>query len=244
MGLDLVELVIAIEQHFEIDIPNPDAARLLTPGHIIEYLTPRLADRGRTVGYTVICPTQRAFHRLRKALQDRLGVPRSDVALERPLRNLIPWEGRARAWRDLQQIVLGDVADTVSPSSWPRLRRTSKVTWILTLMVLFSACLLLIGGANSQHPRLGVPLALCLTVMLAITVNRLTATWRTEFEPPNLTVGDLVRLVAAPTSLDRPKPEVWTRERIAEDVRAVVRYELGVDSFTDDARFIEDLGVG
>ena len=36
----------------------------------------------------------------------------------------------------------------------------------------------------------------------------------------------------------------FTREQIAERVRQVVRDQLGVGEFSDDARFVEDLGVG
>ena len=38
MGLDTVELVIAVEEKFGISIPNEDAARLYTPRLVIDYL--------------------------------------------------------------------------------------------------------------------------------------------------------------------------------------------------------------
>ena len=45
MGLDLVELVVAFEQHFGIEIPNADAAELWTTRDVIDYLTPRLVRK-------------------------------------------------------------------------------------------------------------------------------------------------------------------------------------------------------
>ena len=42
MGLDIVELMIAVEGSFDIDIPNEDAARLETPQLLVDYLASRL----------------------------------------------------------------------------------------------------------------------------------------------------------------------------------------------------------
>lgn len=38
MGLDLVEFLIGIEEDFDLDIPDIDAARLLTLGDVHDYL--------------------------------------------------------------------------------------------------------------------------------------------------------------------------------------------------------------
>ncbi len=36
MGLDTVELVMAFEEEFEVDIPDADAAHMLTPRLVID----------------------------------------------------------------------------------------------------------------------------------------------------------------------------------------------------------------
>ena len=38
MGLDLVELVMRIEEEFDVTIPDESAAAMTTPRHVIEYL--------------------------------------------------------------------------------------------------------------------------------------------------------------------------------------------------------------
>lgn len=38
MGLDSVEFVMAIEEAFGLDVPDADAAQLLTPRMLIDYL--------------------------------------------------------------------------------------------------------------------------------------------------------------------------------------------------------------
>ena len=41
MGLELVEMVIRIEEEFDIRISDEDAVRLTTPGQLIDYLMAR-----------------------------------------------------------------------------------------------------------------------------------------------------------------------------------------------------------
>jgi hypothetical protein len=72
MGLDLVEYVIAIEDAFEIDIPDADTIRLDTPAKLIDYLCARLG--ASPDGPPLV---QTAFYWLRKALADELAVSRN-----------------------------------------------------------------------------------------------------------------------------------------------------------------------
>ena len=48
MGLDTVELVMAIEEEFSIEIPNADAARLGVLGDLSDYVVAALRQRGET----------------------------------------------------------------------------------------------------------------------------------------------------------------------------------------------------
>lgn len=43
-SLDTVELVMAFEEHFEIEIPDEDAEMVTTVGSVIEYLTGKVGD--------------------------------------------------------------------------------------------------------------------------------------------------------------------------------------------------------
>ena len=74
MGLELVEYVIAIEEAFDIAIPDADARHLETPNKLIDYLCARLGESQD--GSPLI---QTAFYRLRNAIIEELGLPRSRV---------------------------------------------------------------------------------------------------------------------------------------------------------------------
>jgi len=47
MGLDAIELLLAVEEMFEIDIPDGDAARLLTVGQLADYIAVKQHSLGR-----------------------------------------------------------------------------------------------------------------------------------------------------------------------------------------------------
>ena len=102
MGLELVELVMAIEDAFGLTIPDDEASRLETVGQVTDYVVACLRDRaGPPAGP---CPSARTFYRLRRELTTRLGVPRPAVRPGRPIGELIPagfgrwrWPAVARA---------------------------------------------------------------------------------------------------------------------------------------------------
>ena len=45
MGLDTVELIVAIEKKFKIDIPNPEGAQIVTVGDIHEVVWKHLPEK-------------------------------------------------------------------------------------------------------------------------------------------------------------------------------------------------------
>ncbi len=69
MGLESVELVMAFEEAFEIDIPDAVASGMITPRQTIDYVASRLATvpAGR-------CLTQQIFYRLRRGLRAESGA--------------------------------------------------------------------------------------------------------------------------------------------------------------------------
>jgi len=94
MGLELVELVIAIEETFGISIDDGAAAGLTTPAlliaHVQEAVKSRPANR--------VCLSQRAFHLVRTALCEVTQVPRKEIRLETRIRRLLAKEKRAEQW--------------------------------------------------------------------------------------------------------------------------------------------------
>lgn len=74
MGLDTVELVMKVEDHFAIEIPNAHAAKLATVGKLHGYVVAELQRQGRFDG-----DLDKVYAQLRDIICRQLGVRPEDV---------------------------------------------------------------------------------------------------------------------------------------------------------------------
>jgi len=68
MGLDTVELVLAVEKKFEIEIPDSDAGKISTVGDLHAFVMSELGRLGRPL------ESSDAYERLRELICHQLGV--------------------------------------------------------------------------------------------------------------------------------------------------------------------------
>ena len=73
MGLDSVELVMAIEDEFGIEIPNTDAPQLFVLGAMHDFIVRALRQRGDTPDEVQV------WERLRAVVVEQLGVRPDEV---------------------------------------------------------------------------------------------------------------------------------------------------------------------
>ncbi len=100
MGLDGVELLLAIEEEFSVEIPDHDAEQINTVGQIFEWLKKRVAT-----GDPVECLTQRIFYKLRKALMKNYRLARNDITPDTKLSDIIPLKEMEESWPFLQLFI-------------------------------------------------------------------------------------------------------------------------------------------
>ena len=109
MGLDGVELVMEIEDVFEICIPDQDAENMITPGAVVEYVYARVGSEG-----TSACLEQRAFYRLRRACVTTFESPRRAVNPSTRWQEVLPDRQLRHNW--------GLLHKATGTPQWPRLR--------------------------------------------------------------------------------------------------------------------------
>ncbi len=100
MGLDGVELVMAWEESFGISITDTDAGKLLTPRMATDLIYDKLTTAAMPGPGG--CLTQRAFHRLRSALQTAFDIPSVLIRPDALLGGLFPLGTRRERWQILQ----------------------------------------------------------------------------------------------------------------------------------------------
>ena len=95
MGLDSVELVLAVEETFGVSIPDGEAATLVTPGLLIKHVQMAVASKPKSKP----CLSQRAFHRVRMHLCEVTNTPRREIGLDTRIKHIFPKKTRKEKWQ-------------------------------------------------------------------------------------------------------------------------------------------------
>jgi acyl carrier protein len=236
MGLEAVEILMEVEEAFDITIEDAEAEKMRTPRDLIESVLGRVNRVD-----SAACLTQRAFNLLRRALLGHLPLKRRDIAPSVPMANLVAKNGR--------QDLIGQLASELKTGPLPDLVRPRWMVHLLTgvclatgvgVMVVFH---LLKPSVTAGRSLFAGGLTASLLGFFAWLATNF---FRTEFPPAVATVGDLARwIMAHKTDLADATPGRWTREQIAARVREIVIGHLNrASTYREDASFIKDLGLG
>jgi acyl carrier protein len=76
MGLDSVALILAVEENFQIEIPDEAAERILSVRHMRDFIVDELRRLGREADPDAV------FARLREIIVEQLPVKPSEVVLD------------------------------------------------------------------------------------------------------------------------------------------------------------------
>ena len=236
MGLDAVEILMEVEETFEITFADSEAESILTPRDLIESILRKVGEADPSV-----CLTQRAFNLLRQILLRRLPLKRRDIRPSSRLAELVPKPQRAQLLSEIAgELKTGPLPDVIRPP-W-----LVKMITLQSLAVGLAMGLTLHRWAPEASGSMGLWVGLAAALAAHICTWFATARFRTDFPSLIATIGDLSRWVTAHKSdLASPIPGRWTREQVAERVRQIVINQLGCERrYREDASFVKDLGLG
>jgi hypothetical protein len=207
--------------------------RMNTPRDVIEVVWRKVQHADAST-----CLTQRSFNQLRAALLRQLPLKRRDIQPSIPLVDLIPRARRPTLHRDL--------AAALQTGPLPDLERPA---WVLGLGAVVSLTLgCLVARAICQFGSGGFVLVTVLVAACLQTIAWLATSGLCREYPPTIaTVGDLARWIMTrqPTPVTNGTLRRWTREQVSARVREIVIEQLDCAAhYEEDARFIQDLGLG
>lgn len=231
MGLDGVELVMAVEEAFDIQITDGDAAKMLTPRQVIDFVLGKV-----TTTTASVCLTQRAFNVLRKSLLRHGEWKRRDIAPAVTLAFLIP--------KPKRRVFLEQITVELGIKKTPEFVRAR---WLNILLVVGSLLAGLLAAVAYGH----VLQSLVIWIFVGVAIGtagialRLTKSLCQEFPPKLQTVGDFSRWVMTHKSdLATASVPTWTRDQVEARVREIIVDTLGCKpDFSLDANFVKDLGL-
>lgn len=221
MGLDSIELVLAVEEEFGIDIDDADAANLFTPRLLANYIVSKL---GVTHANDSRCLSQSAFYRIRSELIRRYGVSRKEVHPESRFDSWIKKDVR-RQWHALTAAV----GATQTPSLECRKSLFYPISFGLPLLATILLSLQ------------GIPLWAIILSALFMWIVALIVTDKIAdiIPPPVSNVAGLVPYVQV------PHPENLSPEYVLQKVIQITSAQLGfrIEEIQPDHHFVKDLGV-
>jgi acyl carrier protein len=232
VGLDTVELVMEIEDAFDISIPDDRASTMLTVGDVYEFILEKTAD---STLKSSICLTAATFYDLRRHLRS-LGLSHSSIRPKTALDLAIPLIGRRAYWQALSSQM---------DLRFPRLGRPSWLVLLnsmLVAIVVYAAFL----GFTQKNEATGVFAAIVLGVTSSAVMLLLTRPFAIYPASNRSTIRDLVtNLVAmnynklAARYSTRNPTDIWNA------LQWIVAEQLGVDrsAVVPHARFVQDLGA-
>lgn len=100
MGLDTVELVMAFEEEFGIDIPDQEAERMVYVRDVVRFFKERM-----DVTPPEDCLTKRVFYKLRRALIENYGLQRHQIQRNTVLSDLMPLKQIEDGWPYLEMFL-------------------------------------------------------------------------------------------------------------------------------------------
>jgi acyl carrier protein len=247
MGLDSVEIIMAVEQTFGIEIPDADAEKLVTVGALHEYIVARTEAHAASDKSTM-CPTAHVFYTLRQALES-IGSTRR-ISPATPLRDVFPkWQTRRWKWREFERTLKLQVPQLERPV-W-----LVALIWLASALIGYAASALVIrsdqaielltgrGSSEAFYARLSLAglagIVAVLLLFLATRPFRVTLPFRT--------VGEVCRGVALRNAgkFRNDPAQSWTSTSIWELLVTIIEEQLRIprERIVPDANLVTDLGV-
>lgn len=228
MGLDSVELVIEVEERFDVTISDEEAGAIRTVGDLLELVDQRVKRRQSTT-----CLSLGWFLKLRSTTRDAASDPALRIRTGDKLIEVLTGRQRSDLWDRLSKQF-----DT----SLPFLRRPKVFGVTFGMLALAWLIVGFVGVANGSYSALLSYLA-CGGGLLVVFL----ATEPLRTYPPlgYETFGEITRRLVGLEALTVGFP-AGDRSLLLEELASIVSEQLGVerDEVVPEARFVEDLNIG
>ena len=229
MGLDSVELLMAFEESFGVNLADGKAAKVVTPGMVSDLICAKLKLTDEKT-----CQTQRAFYLLRRALVKGFQKQRDEIVPNTPMRLLFPASDCTSWW--------GDLKKSVDARSWPLLTRprwmVQGISWVSLLTLVF-VTVRVYDGTDFQGAFVAIGIGFVVAILVLAALALATRPFARALPARIRLVKDLVPFAATSNSI------CWTREEIAATVKEIVMEQLGLkeSQYSENANFVNDLGM-
>lgn len=232
VGLDSVELVMDVEDRFNVKLPDADCQRVRTVADLAALVIMQLP---KTEG---VCPTARAFFQFRTLIVTHAVRERGRVRPKTRLSDLFPPDSR-RLWKALRK----------QDRRMPRLVATPRADRIILWSGAITAFAWLMASAalwGSHGALIAVPLSMSAFAVGLWAFTSIGEYLSLHFPPGIETVGDVARLIA-PIEMQQGNPgeRLVAQQRVLDEVRRLTAQQLGLplERVQPTSDFVKDLEI-
>lgn len=216
MGLDAVEIVMDVEDHFGISIQNTEAEDVRTVGNLVALIQSRIE-----AAHIATCPTLKSFLQLRSCVREIAADDTLRIRTGTRVVDVLSPPQRLQLWKRL---------DDFLGSAPPSLRRPPALRKFLVCLVLALFVLAVVTAAKVDFATLPLtlPLTLALAAFVTLTLHFVTVAFR-GYPPDTLsTFGAMSRRIAGVTVATK-QLHLRSLDAILDELRPIVVDTLGVD---------------
>jgi acyl carrier protein len=234
MGLDAVELIMDIEDAFDISISDAQATRIRTVGELFDSIVEQHRDVATARN---VCLSGATFYLIRRTVCAELGLNPKTVRPTVTLESSIPRNHRGEIWAALQSSLKLKLPHLVRPARLVTVATAASIAISIGAGIVFSQATGAIGAGW---------VSLAMLLLTAIVAREITTPWQTEFHPRLATYGSLSKSVLAHNyrAISR-QFDVWNTADAWCALKAIIVEQLGVqpEMVTREASFARDLGL-
>ncbi|MDR2690066.1 MAG: phosphopantetheine-binding protein [Azoarcus sp.] len=219
MGLDGVELLMAVEEEFGIAVADEDAWEMTTPGRMADYVLCRVR-----MNKNAPCPSQVGFHRLRSVLMNSFGIPRKAIHPRSSMSELLERDIPGK-WKKLNK--------ALGIAKFPALKHSRLHLALINCgFPAASSAFLAVQGVQ-------FPFLLMVFLLACLLVTYATRNTGTLIPEKCQTVAMLTRYAKGANTT------IWTREAILDRIFLITSIQLNVllREIHEHALFVDDLGL-
>ncbi len=228
MGLDSIDLVVAIEKAFDIKIPDSEAEKILTVGDMYNAVHKHINEANNHK-----CLTQKIFYHLRANMVSMGIAGPAAIKPQTGLETLIPLNSRYNDWQQLQ---------SASGYKMPVLKFSGNIemlisaVYIICFISIVGITMAVVEGLMSG----GYVIYPLMLAGIIYGLNRLLDKRKTRFQ-----VADMRTLISAILSMNKFDRTEMGRKDVELLINNIISDKNGIamEEITPDKYFVKDLGI-
>ena len=235
MGLDSVELLVAVEDAFDVSFTDIEAEKIATVGGLYNGVWSKIKDREQTESNK--CKSAMLFYKFRSLLETKYNITRKDIVPDSKLVNTIPQENIKVEWKAIEQ----DLGYILPPLTFSK--NVTTVLFIVGITLIFGGFIFPIDILNSFSKTNYWWLMPIFGIIATVILVKLAKPLKTTMPLNN--IRELTEKVLMLNYAKISEHLGTSRQEMESVIQLIIQDRLGVDlkEIIPNTSFVDDLEI-